>query len=326
MIRRFMDVSIIIPTYNVAPYIKECLESVASQTYCGTMECIVVDDCGTDESIPFAQEFIDSYFGEIEFHILHREKNGGLSAARNSGLDEAKGDFVFFLDSDDYITPHAIEQLVMTANAYPDAQFVQGSIVNSKKHVIFDAEECELGICSVSRKDIYASLVFGKLPVSSWNKLFRRDFLQSNGIRFYEGVIHEDVDFIYKVARCVSAITICKATTYVYRELREGSILSSTNNEKSTRSRILVYNACLDNIDNKYQKILTRSIFVRIMYVLQTAKPSGELADGFSKLCKKLLREAAFSDRMLMAMYLALPSFAQRRLYHVIDGYMRKEK
>ena len=319
-----MDVSIIIPTYNVASYIKECLESVASQTYHGSMECIVVDDCGTDESIPFAQEFIDSYHGDIEFRILHREKNGGLSAARNSGLDEAKGDFVFLLDSDDYITPHAIEQLVMTAKAYPEAQFVQGGIVNSKKHVIFDAEECELGVCAESKKDIYASLVFGKLPVSSWNKLFKRDFLQSNDIRFYEGVIHEDVDFIYKVARYVSAIAICSATTYVYREQREGSILNSANSEKSTRSRILVYNACLDNIDNKYQKILTRSIFVRIMYVLQTTKPSGELAEGFSKLCKKLLREAVFADRMLMAMYLALPCFIQRRLYHVMDRYMRK--
>jgi len=300
------------------------LESVASQTYQGAMECIVVDDCGTDESIPFAQEFIDSYHGDIEFRILHREKNGGLSAARNSGLDEAKGDFVLFLDSDDYITPHAIEQLVGTARTYPNAQFVQGGIINSKKQVIFDAAKCKSDVCSESKKDIYASLVFGKLPVSSWNKLFRRDFLQNNGIRFYEGVIHEDVDFIYKVARYVSAIAICKATTYVYREQREGSILSSTNNEKSTRSRILVYNACLDNIDNKYQKILTRSIFVRIMYVLQTAQLSGELADGFSKLCKKLLRKSVLTDRMLMVMYLALPSFSQCKLYHVMDRYMRK--
>lgn len=69
-----MDISIIIPTYNVAPYIIECLESVASQTYQGVIECIVVDDCGTDESIPLAQEFIDSYKGNIKFRICHREK------------------------------------------------------------------------------------------------------------------------------------------------------------------------------------------------------------------------------------------------------------
>ncbi len=319
-----MDISIIIPTYNVAPYIKECLESVASQTYQGTMECIVVDDCGTDESIPLAQEFIDSYHDDIEFRILHRERNGGLSAARNSGLDEAKGDFVFFLDSDDYITPHAIEQLVMTARAYPEAQFVQGGIVNTHGHVIFDAEQCQLGVCSVSAEEIYSHLVFGKLPVSSWNKLFRRGFLQDNGIRFYEGVIHEDVDFIYKVARFVTAVAVCGATTYVYREQRKGSILSSTNNEKSTKSRILVYEACLGNIDEKYRKTLTRSIFVRMMYVLQTSKPSGELKKKFSELCQKVTKEAMPSDRMLMTVYFVLPRIIQHRLYHVMDRYMRK--
>lgn len=319
-----MDVSIIIPTYNVAPYIKECLESVASQAYHGTMECIVVDDCGTDESVPLAQEFIDSYRGDIKFRILHREKNGGLSAARNSGLDEAKGDLVFFLDSDDYITPNAIEELVTTARTYPEAQVVQGGIVNTHGHVIFDAVQSGLAVRSDSAKEIYSNLVFGELPVSSWNKLFRRDFLQNNGIRFYEGVIHEDVDFIYKVARYVSAMAICHATTYIYREQRKGSILSSTNNEKSTRSRILVYDACLNNTDEKYRKVLTRSIFVRVMYVLQTAKLSGDLAKDFSKLCKKLVSETVFADRLLMGLYFVLPSFIQHRLYHVVDRYMRK--
>lgn len=127
-----MDVSIIIPTYNVAPYIIECLESVASQTYQGVIECIVVDDCGTDESIPLAQEFIDSYNGNIKFRICHREKNGGLSAARNSGLFEAKGEFVYFLDSDDYITPNCIESLVEVAKHFPKVEIVQGGIVNTR--------------------------------------------------------------------------------------------------------------------------------------------------------------------------------------------------
>ena len=95
-----MKVSIIIPIYNVAPYIKRCLQSVADQTY-KDIECILIDDCGSDNSINLAKEFIYDYKGNILFTILHHEENKGLSAARNTGLRYAKGEYVYFLDSDD---------------------------------------------------------------------------------------------------------------------------------------------------------------------------------------------------------------------------------
>ena len=156
-----MDVSIIIPTYNVASYIIECLESVASQTYRGSLECIVVDDCGTDDSIALADNFIQHYSGKIDFRILHREKNGGLSAARNTGLNEAKGEFVYFLDSDDYITPDCIESLVEVAKHFPKVEIVQGGIVNTKGTIIYDSTRFKTPQLLEDRKDIYSKLVFG---------------------------------------------------------------------------------------------------------------------------------------------------------------------
>lgn len=81
-------VSIIIPVNNVSDYVEECLQSVAAQTYTA-IECIIVDDCGTDDSMQKVESFITNYQGPITFKILHHEHNRGLSAARNTGIDAA---------------------------------------------------------------------------------------------------------------------------------------------------------------------------------------------------------------------------------------------
>ena len=319
-----MDVSIIIPTYNVASYIIECLESVASQTYRGSLECIVVDDCGTDDSIALADNFIQHYSGKIDFRILHREKNGGLSAARNTGLNKAKGEFVYFLDSDDYITPDCIESLVEVAKHFPKVEIVQGGIVNTKGTIIYDSTRFKTPQLLEDRKDIYSKLVFGELPVSSWNKLIRRDFLKENSIDFYEGVIHEDVDFLYKLAAHVTSFALCPVITYCYRVQREGSILSTTNDDRSTKSRILVYNACLDKkMKMPFRKLLTRSIFLRLIFVLQTAHVSHNLRYSFNTLCWRTVHEASGMDGFWMGLYLRAPKFLKNRFYNLYSKKMK---
>lgn len=319
-----MDVSIIIPTYNVASYIIECLESVASQTYRGSLECIVVDDCGTDDSIALADNFIQHYLGKIDFRILHREKNGGLSAARNTGLNKAKGEFVYFLDSDDYITPDCIESLVEVAKHFPKVEIVQGGIVNTQGTIIYDSTRFKTPQLLEDRKDIYSKLVFGELPVSSWNKLIRRDFLKENSIDFYEGVIHEDVDFLYKLAAHVTSFALCPVITYCYRVQREGSILSTTNDDRSTQSRILVYNACLDKkMKMPFRKLLTRSIFLRLIFVLQTAHVSHNLRYSFNTLCWRTVHEASGMDGFWMGLYLRAPKFLKNRFYNLYSKKMK---
>lgn len=310
-----MKISIIVPTYNVEKYILDCLDSVASQTFSGKIESIIVDDCGNDSSMLKAEQFISSYKGNVEFRILHREKNGGLSAARNSGLDAATGDYIYFLDSDDYISNDCLEKLYSLIATYPQTDMVQGGIISTNGRKIFQVSCLNVDAFSANKDDIYAKMVFGDVPVSSWNKLFRRDFLVRNDIRFYEGIIHEDVDFMYKVARHITSIAFCDAMTYVYREQREGSILTSSNDEKSTKSRIIVYENCLHQMDEAYRQPLTRSLFLRAMFVLHTAKLNGELRRKFSVFCKHLVNEAVSCDRMLMRLYFGLPSFMQHRLY-----------
>ena len=97
-------VSIIIPVYQVKNYIERCITSVISQSYNhSAIECILVDDCGIDNSIMLAQKCIDNYKGDMQFKIIHNKHNCGLSVSRNNGMEIATGDYLFFLDSDDYI-------------------------------------------------------------------------------------------------------------------------------------------------------------------------------------------------------------------------------
>lgn len=121
-----LAVSVIIPVYNVSLYVERCLQSVLAQTY-PVRECIIVDDASPDDSIAKCERLIDSYEGDMRFLILHHSKNRGLSAARNTGLKAATGGYIFFLDSDDEITPDCIERLSTPIEKDPSIEMVQGN-------------------------------------------------------------------------------------------------------------------------------------------------------------------------------------------------------
>ena len=95
-----MTISVIIPVYQVSDYVERCLRSVMQQTY-SHFECILVDDATEDDSIGKCERMIAEYEGDISFRILHHQQNRGLSAAHNTGIDAAKGDYLLFVDSDD---------------------------------------------------------------------------------------------------------------------------------------------------------------------------------------------------------------------------------
>ena len=109
-----MLVSIIVPIYNVADYIEKCLLSVLNQTY-RNIEVVLVNDCTPDNSIEVVQIILEGYKADRQIQILHHTINRGLSAARNTGIDAAKGEYIFFLDSDDWISEDCIERMLQLA-------------------------------------------------------------------------------------------------------------------------------------------------------------------------------------------------------------------
>lgn len=207
------SVSIVIPVYNVQDYIVKCLDSVAAQTYTGSMECLIIDDCGTDDSIRLAEQYVKQYNGHIVFRIIHHEHNKGLSAARNTGIKEAQGEWLYFLDSDDWIIPECIEWMGNVQKKHPQSEIVQGGATATGNNQCFqwlNIANKSLPPYSDDKKWIkQAFLTDLTIPVTAWNKLVRRDFIISNDLFFTEKVIHEDVIWTFFLAKRVSHIAFC---------------------------------------------------------------------------------------------------------------------
>lgn len=223
-------ISIIIPIYNVESYIEECLRSVASQTCLKQgveVECILVDDCGIDKSMTICEQFVADYKGSISFNILHHDHNRGLSAARNTGMDEAQGEYVYFLDSDDKITPDCLEKLYAKVLA-SDADVIFGS---------YETFGCE------QKQYITKGTPF----VTAWNKLCRRSFLEDNHIYFIEGLIHEDCPWSFEIECKGARFASVSEITYLYL-VREGSLQTGKDFNKHFDAYMQILQAYADII------------------------------------------------------------------------------
>lgn len=110
-----MNISVIIPVYNVEKYVERCILSIMSQTYTESVECIVVNDCTPDNSMKIVEKMVSDYKGQIQFKLLYHEHNRGVAAVRNTGLDAASGDYIIQIDSDDYCEPDMLEKMYAKA-------------------------------------------------------------------------------------------------------------------------------------------------------------------------------------------------------------------
>lgn len=234
-----MRVSIVIPVYNVEQYIVRCLQSVVSQKNIQDIEVLLVDDCGTDDSIALAKEFLADY-PCVDCRILHHTKNDGLSAARNTGLKASMGEYVYFLDSDDEITGDCISRLVAPLSKY-QYDFVVGdyrtTLGGEESMLRFDEDE------ALGNAAVLESYAKGQWYVMAWNKLCRREFLLQNHLYFEEGVLHEDVVWSFKLACKAASMYVVKQSTYIY-SIRESSIMTGMSIDKD----MTVYTAAFDAI------------------------------------------------------------------------------
>mgnify|MGYP002856662845 CR=1 FL=1 len=254
-----MKVSIIIPVYNVAPYIEKCLQSVADQTFHGTMECLLIDDCGQDESMALAEHFVSAYKGNIVFRIFHHERNRGLSAARNTGIENACGEWLYFLDSDDWIIPECIQLMMECVEKHPDTEAVFAGAVNDlRKWMSYETKN--LPEFSEDRDWIQIALLKRTyLGMTAWNKLVRRNFIIENNCYFYEGMIHEDELWNFGLSRYLKCLSIVKRNTYIYEE-HQNSIMSDENIETIWKNRIRLWNSIIDEIQGYRRNIQIEGI------------------------------------------------------------------
>lgn len=226
-----MKISVIIPIYNVALYIEQCLTSVVNQTI-DDMEVILVDDCGTDNSIEIAENFINNYKGNVVFKLLHHKKNRGLSASRNTGIDAASGDYISFIDSDDYVAPKMFELLLneIEKNDTYGISSCLPKFVNENGEEIIDNKLYNSNVSKVVEPhDFFVQWFTYKIWHTAWGKLYKRDLFSM--IRFCEGINNEDIRFCVDAYQTIEQkgykLVEIPQKLYFYRQ-RENSITKET--------------------------------------------------------------------------------------------------
>lgn len=271
-------ISIVIPVYKVEDYIEDCILSVMYQTYAGALECILIDDCTPDNSMNIVQRLIDHYEGNIQFKIVHHKENKGLSAARNTGLKYAKGEYVYFMDSDDELCPTCIQDLANPLNE-KKYDFVIGNYSKKGDNNIKTPKLLlETGEIS-ENENIISSYENSTWYMMAWNKLCQLKFIKDNNLYFKESIIHEDDLWSFQLACLAQSMYVVKKDTYIYR-LRPSSIMSSINADKHIITCVDIINLMNEflakrkiknihsqNIINRYKlKVLNDSMEDKALY------------------------------------------------------------
>ena len=181
-------VSVLVPVWNVEKYIERCARSIFDQTY-ENLEIIFVDDYTPDNSIQIIERLLLEYPQRVkQTQIIHHEHNRGLSAARNTAVDACNGEFIFHVDSDDWVELNAIE-LLLKKQQETDADIVTGC---AYRHFIDKVRKINVDGVNLNRMETLFSLIERKISVSIWKRLIRTSLYKDNNIRCIEGVNMEE--------------------------------------------------------------------------------------------------------------------------------------
>ncbi len=243
--------TVVVPVYNVEKYLRECLDSIVNQTYTN-LEIIIVNDCSPDHS----EEIILEYQAkDPRIKYIKHEKNLGLGGARNTGITNATGEWIAFVDSDDYIDLDTYEYMI---------DLIQKNNIDVG---IFSA----INFDDITKKEFYDpyfnvpnSVELSNLGnVTAWNKIYRLSDIIDNGVYFPEHLKHEDEEFWFKYVAIVKPTVIGTPKRFLHYRQRQGSIMSNLNTHIVDMGYIAqnIYDFLVEkNLLDKYQDIFLKHI------------------------------------------------------------------
>jgi len=293
-------VTIIVPIYNSELFIKECVEKLLAQTY-SNLQIVLVDDGSKDHSYQICASFLD------ERITLVQKENGGASSARNLGLDYAKGDYIYFADSDDYLDTDAVEVLVKAVQeSHADCVYFEADNYT-------DEEGLTVKEKGFSQKTDYKE--------TEGNKLIRellknKDYhaapflyfvhrsIYDRGIRFEEGIMMEDELFSFELLRACKKV-VCLRQELYHRRLRAGSVMTSTGKEQYRFDSISRVFACLLTSYQKNDETL--AFYLKRIGLLwfgywraMSKTQKSENKQKYTDLRNRILREKGFGSLELI--------------------------
>lgn len=245
-----MKISFIVPVYKVEKFLRQCVESVVFQSY-KEKEIILVDDGSPDNS----PELCDKLASEYDCVTVIHKENGGLSDARNIGLKEASGDYVVFVDGDDFWrSTDALDILVSNVTENPNLDFVGFNCSyyypDSDRFSPWVEYDYDLSNPIPGNIAIQKLVTSGTVPMSACLKLIKRELLINHNITFEKGQIHEDIPWFINLLEKSNSCLFLNEYIYAYRQNVVGSITNSIN-EKG-------FNCLLDIVKNEYYKLESR--------------------------------------------------------------------
>ena len=223
-----MKYSVIIPVYNVEKYINRCVKSILSQRY-NDLEIILIDNGSEDSSGILCDNYAERYSNITSYHI----PNGGVSSARNFGLAKAQGEFICFVDADDYLVGNLFSDMENKLDSELD--MLVFSYYNSIEKNISETARSEKILPIEGKKNrkqfisLFTDLLLSDMMYTVWNKIYRREFLKEHRIVFEQYELGEDVRFNLNVYECIHKVYFSQACYYVYISGRAGSAMGRYN-------------------------------------------------------------------------------------------------
>lgn len=334
-----VSISIIIPVYNVEQYICRCIQSIMNQEECGVqLECIIVDDSSPDNSIQIVNSCLNGYNGNIVFLIEQHPHNMGVSAARNTGIKLAKGDYLFFIDPDDWLPSDALVKFVNYLRIYPDVDMIVGNHFDAKENRSYSNNISKPTLFN-SKQLRYLLLNDSDVNCSCCNKLIRSLYFKQN--MFPIGVIFEDIYWAYFMFNDIRKTVIFPDVTYYYENNHPGSITNTADNRDKIslqlKSITYIFNAILDS---PYPDLYPDSILGYLSFYINALRlqKRNDIKDdeftGIERLRKRFVTQTFKDGRWLLSLYIILLSYPPtshvfdfsfvRHHYHIIDRLARR--
>ncbi len=273
-------VSVVVPIYNVEKYIKKCMDSLVNQTL-QEIQIIFVNDGSTDESGEIAKEYASKYPNKI---IYLEKENGGLSDARNFGMRYAEGEYIAFLDSDDYVENTMYEEMYNKA-LQENSDYVECDFLWEYPDKI-----------KVDKRTPYNNKkeMLTNVRVVAWNKLIKREILEKNNISFPKGLRYEDIEFIYKLIPYLNKVSYVDKE-FVHYVQRNNSIANVQNERTAEVFTIFdniikyyqekgFYEEYKEELEYSYSRILLCSSLKRICKIKDSKTRKKLIEETFEKL------------------------------------------
>lgn len=239
-------ISIIVPVYNVEHELSRCVDSILNQSY-SNIEVILVDDGSTDRCPSICDAFV---MKDRRVRVIHKP-NGGLSSARNAGLREASGEWILYVDSDDYILNDSCERLIAVGAKY-DCDIVSADAIrefNGGREYMVHGSLAD-GKCYPSRDFIIKTVKPCEWYAPAWFNLYKRSFLIENNLFFVEGLLHEDMEMQPRVFLAAKTVAYCAYPFYRYVD-RASSIMNASKVDERVTAMEWIYS----NWKSKFEAI-----------------------------------------------------------------------